>query len=96
MKVSEIWYKELKSTGNFEHTELGIRVQVGENEKAINVLESMKAFVAINSDQRIRERINQAKENIETIADKNDFNYRESLRVVEKYEPLLKLAEKLD
>lgn len=96
MKISEIWFKELKSTGNFEHVELGIRVQVSETDKAKDVLESMKAFVTVNSTPSISERVLAAQSNIEKISDKNDFNYRESIRVLEKYKPLIELAQKLD
>ncbi|MFZ2190025.1 MAG: hypothetical protein WAV48_04555 [Candidatus Magasanikiibacteriota bacterium] len=95
MKVIELEVKELRSIGNFEHRAFGLKIALDRGESVAETLEAMDAFVKLEVDNSIRTRVKQARRNLETITDHEDFNYTEALRVLEQYEPLIKLAEKV-
>ncbi len=45
MKAKKIYYKRLFNLGNFSNAEIGIELEVEENEKAIDVLKNAKQFI---------------------------------------------------
>ena len=60
MKATKIYYKRLFNLGNFQNAEIGIELEVEENEKAENVIKKAIEFVEIfnpknDREQKIRE-----------------------------------------
>ena len=50
MKATKIYYKKLFSLGNYENEEIGIELQIGENERAADVLKQAERFVNSKGD----------------------------------------------
>jgi bifunctional ADP-heptose synthase (sugar kinase/adenylyltransferase) len=74
MKAKKIYYKRLFSLGNYQNEEIGIEIEIEDGEKAIDVLQKAKQFVAgVDPKNENERKYNDA---VEILRNKEDYSYK--------------------
>lgn len=74
MRATKIYYKRLFNLGNYQNEEIGIEIEIQEGEKAIEVLQKAKLFIAGLDPKNENER--KYNEAIEVLKNKDVYSYK--------------------
>lgn len=91
MKATKIYYQKCFNLGNYQNEVVGIELEVGDGEKAVDVLEKAKQFV--ESKDLIATSIQEYENSLRIVHDPENYTGRQ---VREANEFLLKYKDKDD
>lgn len=91
MKATKIYYQKCFNLGNYQNEVVGIELEVGDGEKAVDVLEKAKQFV--ESKDLIAASIQEYENSLRIVHDPENYTGRQ---VREANEFLLKYKDKDD
>lgn len=87
MKATKIYYQKCFNIGNYQNEVVGIELEVGEGEKAVDVLERAKQFV--ESKDFLAAGIQEYENNLRIVSDPDNYTgrqVREANKFLAKYE----------
>ncbi len=94
-----ISYKELRSSRiNYNHTALGIEVQLEAGETPEDILKCMKAFIELNVGiGELGNRIAEARHILsDSNFDKESYNYKEAERIIGDNADLIEMSRRIE
>lgn len=91
MEITKIYYKKLFNTGNYEHEEIGVEVELQEDESYDSAMENARLFVMKNDPNVLKEKAREKasyERALEVLVDKDNQSYSavvEAKKIVDKF-----------